>query len=217
MLEEQGAVNLREALEKTEVSVQDFPEPSTNAGRYHRENVNAILKLWKEQEYLTCSGDGVLRVWDESNLSYQRATRVGIRVTHAVLLSRSKKIAVSAIDRSIRFFDAMTLERSGAILHFPSVVTTLGYYYSDRQEKKNVEVLFAGDNEGFLSTFTLSVNEFWHVGTVESYIDLSDLPRVPHGVKYDGEWIHDNWITKIQFYEDLGTLVTSSMDNTIAF
>ena len=80
-----------------------------------------------------------------------------------------------------------------------------------------MEVLFAGDNEGFLSTFTLSVNEFWHVGTVESYIDLSDLPRVPHGVKYDGEWIHDNWITKIQFYEDLGTLVTSSMDNTIAF
>ena len=104
----------------------------------------------------------------------------------------------------------MTLEPSGAILHFPSVVTTLGYYYSDRQEKKNVEVLFAGDNEGFLSTFTLSVNEFWHVGTVESYIDLSDLPRVPHGVKYDGEWIHDNWVTKIQFYEDLGTLVTSS-------
>ena len=29
--------------------------------------------------------------------------------------------------------------------------------------------------------------------------------------------VHDNWITKIQFYEDLGTLVTSSTDNTIAF
>ena len=48
--------NLREALEKTEIALQDFPEPSMNAGRYHRESINAILKLTKEQEYLTCSG-----------------------------------------------------------------------------------------------------------------------------------------------------------------
>ena len=90
-MEEQGAVNL-EALEKTEIALQDFPEPSINAGRYHRESINAILKLTKEQEYLTCSGDGVLRVWRENDLHFQRATRVGIRVTHAVLLTRSKKL-----------------------------------------------------------------------------------------------------------------------------
>jgi WD40 repeat protein len=217
LLEEQGAVNLREALEKTEIALQDFPEPSMNAGRYHRESINAILKLTKEQEYLTCSGDGVLRVWRENDLHFQRATRVGIRVTHAVLLTRSKKIAVSAIDRSIRFFDALTLERSGAILHLPSVVTTLGYYHSEQKEKHNIEMLFAGDDQGFLNTFTLSVNEFWHVGTVESYIDLADFPNLTHGVKYDGEWIHDEWITQIKFYEDLDDLVTSSMDGSVAF
>ena len=118
-------------------------------------------------------------------------------------MTRSKKIAVSAIDRSIRFFDALTLERSGAILHLPSVVTTLGYYHSEQKEKHNIEMLFAGDDQGFLNTFTLSVNEFWHVGTVESYIDLADFPNLTHGVKYDGEWIHDEWITQIKFYEDL--------------
>ena len=64
-------------------------------------------------------------------------------------------------------------------------------------------MLFAGDDQGFLNTFTLSVNEFWHVGTVESYIDLADFPNLTHGVKYDGEWIHDEWITQIKFYEDL--------------
>ena len=78
-------------------------------------------------------------------------------------------------------------------------------------------MLFAGDDQGFLNTFTLSVNEFWHVGTVESYIDLADFPNLTHGVKYDGEWIHDEWITQIKFYEDLDDLVTSSMDKTIAF
>jgi WD40 repeat protein len=217
LLEEQGAVNLREALEKTEIALQDFPEPPINAGRYHRESINAILKLNKEQEYLTCSGDGVLRVWRENDLHFQRATRVGIRVTDAVLLTRSKKIAVSAIDRSLRFFDALTLERSGAVLHLPSVVTSLGYYHADGKEKKNIEILFAGDNQGFLNTFTLSVNDFWHVGTVESYIDLAELPDVPHGVKYDGEWIHDEWITNIKFCPDLDNLVTSSTDSTVAF
>ena len=85
---------------------------------------------------MTCSGEGVLRVWDESNLSYQRATRVGIRVTHAVLLSRSKKIAVSAIDRSIRFFDAMTLEPLAPFFTFLTLSQLWGIIIQIGKKKK---------------------------------------------------------------------------------
>ena len=105
LLEKQGAENLREREVKTEVALQDFEEPLGNAGRYHRETINAVMKFEKSHEYATCSGDGVLRVWRDADLQFQRAARVGARVTHAVYLSRSRKIAVSALDRSIRFFD----------------------------------------------------------------------------------------------------------------
>jgi WD40 repeat protein len=209
LLEKQGAENLREREVKTEVALQDFEEPLENAGRYHRETIIAVMKVEKSHEYATCSADGGLRVWRDADLQFQRAARVGARVTHAVYLSRSRKIAISALDRSIRFFDECSLESSGAIIHLDSVVTRLGYHAGRAHE-----TIYAGDDTGLLHSWRLSIADFWHVGTVESYVDMAES-RLPPGVFYGADRLHDDWITHVEYVPDLTVTCTCSLDGTV--
>jgi WD40 repeat protein len=171
--------------EDEEASTKFFPATydifalNNDSKNQHKEQVSSLLYLDRQNQLLSASRDGVLRLWHPTTLKHQGSFQTGAHsarrgkdgaldkdwITAVVVLSQSNKLAVASIDSGISIFDLAveSRKRCGHISmerlrhHAP---LCLGYYYN---ESTGREHLLVGDDSGAAHVFFQDDGQ-WCVG-----------------------------------------------------
>lgn len=182
---------------------------------FSRGNITRVKLNEKQDRFVTVSKDGCVMVWQSPSLRLVHSTRMfdgEDRITDIVWMTRSSKIAVSCVDRSIVFLDSSTLAPMGKLSskeNSNSVPMCLGYW---NDAKSNREMLIVGDIDGNCRLHMLEPS--WHVcdGTLRCHPG----EEVCSGAtKTELRRLHSSWISKVEYIPELYCLITSSFDTTI--
>lgn len=176
------------------------PNPKT---LHHRDMIEGIQAIPKQEKFVTHSRDGTVRVWHAATLAHMRTLKVSESwVTDCKHFSLSNRLAASSIDRAISFYDATSYEMVAQLTGLDTSPMCLGYWQDLESEK-----MIVGDDLGNISLFDL-VSE--RVGQDGGEAALS---AAQHRLYRDRR--HSDWVTKCCFYPELNFMVSSSLDGTL--
>ena len=143
------------------------------------------------------SRDGTVRVWHTGSLAHLRTVRVSEAwVSGLAYFERSNRIAVSSIDRSLSFLDGSSLEPIGHLGGLEASPLCLSAWH-----KHGCDRLLVGDDVGAVSLYAAEGDT-----AAQSHLRVHRLQR---------DLRHDDWVTKVCYYDDLNALVSASLDGTV--
>jgi WD40 repeat protein len=80
--------------------------PGAPGGGHHHDQVDRLLSCSQLDKVITCGRDGSVRLWNAPDLTHMRTLSTGGAWPTAVLfLPRARKLVVTAMDRSISYYD----------------------------------------------------------------------------------------------------------------
>ena len=193
-----------------------FNDPSK---RYHKNQIVRILYVrgggsGSRGTYLTASSDGTVQQWDASTFTHRgQLLQRENPIQDIVVLPISKKLVVAEAYPSISFHDMNSGSEytriSGPRLH--QARPTCMYTYFDGAQH---EWLFLGDDAGSIHIFGLR-NRMWQIKDAQVGVHGTHVQKFEHVQRSYAKNIHSEWITQVEFNEDLNAVITSSMDGTI--
>jgi len=174
------------------------PNPKT---AHHRDMIESILHVNRQEKLFTSSRDGTVRVWHASTLNHLKTFRVSDSwITDATHFEGSNRLAVASIDRSISFYDGNTYEMvPGQLTGLDTSPLCLGTWNEQLHEK-----MLVGDDCGNIALY--DVQEKGHEGG-------SSLSASSYRLTRDKR--HTDWVTKVHKYPDLNFMISSSLDGTL--
>ena len=190
-----------------------FNDPSA---RYHRSPVVRIVYLEAGRgTYLTASLDGTVHQWDAATFTHKGCLiRRETAIQDIVLLPMSKKLVVAESHSTISFHDCNSGSEytrvSGPRLHqcTPSSIDVCW------DEVARKEMLIVGDDTGSVHIFGLKFKA-WQIKDTVVGPHQTHVQKFEHVDRGYMKNLHNEWISKIQFVEDLNSVVSSSMDGTV--
>jgi len=202
LLENQAAADMSDRTYQVRYAEQEAPavDPNPKAA-YHRDMVEGILILPKQEKVISSSRDGTIRAWNASNLQHLRTVKVSDSwVTDCTHFELSHRIGVTCIDRSISFFDVNSYELTGQLTGLDTSPLCLGYWADQEGEK-----MIVGDD---LGNITLS-----KIPPPPGTSDDTSSSATSYRISRDKR--HSDWVTKVCFYPDLNFMVSSSLDGAL--
>ena len=148
LLENQAAADMSDRS-YSERLTEDDPNGDPNPKHlHHRDMMDGILHLTKQEKLVTNSRDGTVRVWSAANFSHIKTVRVSRDswLTNTCHFEQSNRVAVSSIDRSVSFYDASTFELTGQLWGLDTSPLCLGCWNDQSKEK-----MIVGDDCGHIS------------------------------------------------------------------
>ena len=190
-----------------------FNDPSA---RYHRSPVVRILFLAAGRgTYLTASLDGTVHQWDATTFTHRGCLiRRKTAIHDIVLLPMSKKLVVAESHSTISFHDCNSGSEytrvSGTRLH-QCTPTSMSVCWDDVARK---EMLIVGDDTGSVHIFGLKYKA-WQIKDSIIGPHETHIQKFEHVDRGYFPQLHTEWISKIEFVEDLNAVVSCSMDGTV--
>ena len=176
------------------------PNPKTV---HHRDMIQGILPIPKQEKFVTHSRDGTVRVWKADKLEHLRTLKVSDSwVTDCKHFAYSNRLVASSIDRSVTFYDATSYEQTAQLSGLDTSPLCIGYWQDLEYER-----MILGDDAGNISLFDVLPEKLNQ--------DAADgsLSAAQHRIYRDRR--HADWVTKCQFYPELNFMVSSSLDGTL--
>eukprot|EP00240_Pyramimonas_obovata_P003420 CAMPEP_0118944592 /NCGR_PEP_ID=MMETSP1169-20130426/40603_1 /TAXON_ID=36882 /ORGANISM="Pyramimonas obovata, Strain CCMP722" /LENGTH=922 /DNA_ID=CAMNT_0006890103 /DNA_START=126 /DNA_END=2891 /DNA_ORIENTATION=- len=189
---------------------------ANTAGIAHLDMIERVVHVPALSSYVSAGRDGTLVVWQADTLVPKKQMRNGTGWITDMTYMPNQPLAVCSVDRTISFYDTGRTSRHPYGFEPLARINNLENVPMSAKWVRltDYDMLLFGDDRGNIQSYKF--DDLWGGTNVPAGTGIEMGNKKLPGMKANTPFkLHSDWVTKLLFQSNSGTLITSSMDSTL--